>query len=232
MRYFKYKNAHKNYNIALKEQYKTLTSDEKRAIRKHKMWNKIAFIVSFTIFLSCMFIGIWAITLIPMPNWWLWEILVSVGILFLVIVLLIVSGAVTIGLSNLLWDKAESYRLPTMKKAIFSKACAHLRDYYGLQEPYLITKCFDATDEIFKNHDVCIFVTNDELRITVDLVRGFLHGERDLGCYAFKRNEIQLSKQPDGNRLTVALQADNVVFRLGYRAKSYIEKHFLTKGCK
>lgn len=59
-----------------------------------------------------------------------------------------------------------------MKKKIFSKACGHLRDYYELQEPYIITNCFEATDKNFKNHDVCIFVVGDELRLTTDLVRG------------------------------------------------------------
>ena len=77
-----------------------------------------------------------------------------------------------------------------MKKEIFSKACEHLRRYYKLQEPYVVTKCFTATDKRFQNHDVCIFVVGDELRMTADLTRGFLYGERDLGCYAFKKEEI------------------------------------------
>ena len=68
------------------------------------------------------------------------------------------------------------------------------------------------------NHDVCIFIAEDELRLTTDLVRGFLHGERDLGCYAFKQSEITLSKQKNGNHLVAELRADNVVFLLGYRA--------------
>ena len=34
MRYFRYKNIDKNVNNALKEQYKTLTEDEKRTFRK------------------------------------------------------------------------------------------------------------------------------------------------------------------------------------------------------
>ena len=116
-----------------------------------------------------------------------------------------------------------------MKKEIFSKACVNLRNYYKLQEPYIITKCFDATDKKFKNHDVCIFVVRDELRITSNLIRGFLHGERDLGCYAFKQNEITLSKQQNGKYLIAERKADNNVFLLGYRAKGFIEKNFTEK---
>ena len=74
---------------------------------------------------------------------------------------------------------------------------------------------------------MCIFVVGDELRITTDLVRGFLHGERDLGCYAFKKEEITLSKQNNGNHLIAELKADNTVFLLGYRAKGFIDKSFL-----
>ena len=36
MQYFKYKNTNKNMSNALKEQYLTLTKDEKRTVRKEK----------------------------------------------------------------------------------------------------------------------------------------------------------------------------------------------------
>ena len=101
-----------------------------------------------------------------------------------------------------------------------------MRDYYELQEPYIITKCFDATNKIFKNHDVCIFVVGDELRLTTDIVHGFLYEERDLGCYAFKRDEITLSKQQNGNHLIAELKSDNAIFLLLYRAKRFIEENF------
>ena len=104
-----------------------------------------------------------------------------------------------------------------------------LKEQYKLlmQEPYIITKCFDAADKRFRDHDVCIFLVGDELRITTDLVRGFLHGERDLGCYAFSRKEITVSKQQDGEHLVAELKSDNTFFVLGYRAKGFIEKNFL-----
>lgn len=37
MRYFKYKNTNKNLHNALKEQYLTLTKDEKRNVRREKL---------------------------------------------------------------------------------------------------------------------------------------------------------------------------------------------------
>jgi len=227
LRYYKYKNTDKNINNALKEQYKTLTEDEKRTFRKEKRWRKFSTIVSLIIYISCIVAGIFLLKSIPLPSAWFLEILVIVGEVIIGFILLIASGVLTVALTMPLWKKVESFHIPSIKKDIFSKACKHLRDYYQLQEPYLITKCFASTDKKFENHDVCIFVVGDELRITTDLVRGFLHGERDLGCYAFKKEEITLSKQNVGNHLIAELKANNIVFLLGYRAKGFIDKSFL-----
>lgn len=232
MRYFKYKNANKNINNALKEQYKILIEDENRTIRKEKIWRRISSIVATGFFFLCLAVGIDMIILIPIPNWWLWEALVIVGKVILFFPLLLIDGLATWIITIPLWKKVESFHLPSMKKEILSKACGYLRDYYGLQEPYIVTKCFDATDEKFKNRDVCIFVLKDEIRITVDIIRGFLHEERDLGCYAFRQDEISLSKQQEGKHLIVKLEVDDTVFLLGYRAKGFIEKSFNAKESK
>ena len=164
---------------------------------------------------------------IPLPSAWFLKALVIVGAAIIGYVLLIAYGFLTAILTKPLWKKVASFHIPSMKKEIFSKACKHLRDYYQLQDPYIITKCFNSTDKKFANHDVCIFVVGDELRITTNLVRGFLHGERDLGCYAFKKEEITISKQNDGNHLVAKLKANNIVFLLGYRAKGFADKIFL-----
>jgi hypothetical protein len=157
------------------------------------------------------------------------KLLVYIGKAIVGVISLIVAGVFTFGVTMPLWKKVESFHIPSIKKDIFSKACQHLRDYYRLQEPYMITKCFDSTDRKFKNHDVCIFIVGDELRLTADLVRGFLHGERDLGCYAFNRHEITLSKLQEGNHLIAELKAENTAFLLGYRAKGFIDKNFINK---
>lgn len=171
--------------------------------------------------------SIYLLKIIPNPNnEWL-EVLVIIGKVIAGIVSPIVSGFLTYGLTFPFWRKLEKYNIPLMKKEIFSKACKHLRDYYGLQEPYIVTKCYDSTNENFKNHDVCIFISDDELRITTDLIKGFLHGDRDLGCYAFKRDEVVISKKCEDNRLIAELKTDDTFFWLGYRAKGFIENNFI-----
>ena len=227
MRYFKYKNTNENKNNALKEQYETLTDDEKRIFRKEKRWRRISTITFFSVFIIFVASGILLLKLIPQPNSVLLKYLVVICKVILGFVISVVGGLLAIGITTPLWKKVESLHIPSMKKEIFSKACEHLRDYYSFHEPYIITKCFDATDKKFQNHDVCIFVAGDELRITADLVHGFLYGERDLGCYAFKRDEITLSKQQNGDKLIVELKADDTAFLLGYRAKRFIDKNFI-----
>ena len=115
-----------------------------------------------------------------------------------------------------------------MSQSILSNACAHLREYYELQEPCIVTKCYESSDKRFKNHDVCIFVVDDELRITTNLKHGFFHGENDLGCYAFKSDEISLFEQQGEKFLMTELKSGNTVFLLGYRAKAFIEKDFIS----
>ena len=232
MRYFRYKNINKNINNALKEQYKTLTDDEKGTFRKERRWRTFSTIVTVIIYLGCILAAICLLKAIPQPDAWFMKILVVISKVIFGFIMFLVCGVLAAEVTMPLWKKVDSFCIPSMKKEIFSKACGHLRDYYELQEPYVVTKCFDATDKKFQNHDVCIFVVGDELRLTTDLVRGFLHGERDLGCYAFKQEEITLSKQKNGDHLVAELRADNTVFLLGYRAKGFIDKNFIANAVR
>lgn len=218
--------------VALKEQYKTLAKDEKRIVRKSKVLSGFAMALALVVLCFCSFVGSYLFNLIPLPSWWLWKTLVIIGKIIILIALLIVSPILTFICVSPLLNKIESLRLPTIRKEIFSKACGHLREYYQLEEPYVLTKCFDSSDERFKNRDVCIFMAYDELRITTDLVKGFLHGDRDLGCYAFTRDEITLSKKQSDKGLILELKAGDTFFLLGYRAKGFIVKNFIPEQSK
>lgn len=227
MRYFRYINTGKNPNNTFIEQYKALNTREKRIARKGKKWRKISTAVSYIILIIVISAGLFLLKLLPQPNGWIYKILVGIAKLVAGFAIFVVAGMVTIESTKGLWRKAESYHVPTMKKEIITKACGYLRDYYGLQEPYIITKCFDAEDKKFRNHDVCIFVVEDELRITTDLIHGFLYEKRDLGCYAFTEQEIVLSKRLCEKHLMCEIKTGETTFLLGYRAKRFIEKNFL-----
>jgi uncharacterized membrane protein YagU involved in acid resistance len=76
----------------LKEQYLSLTKDEKSTVRKEKAWRRFSSIVAFIIFFSCMSVSFWLIVKIPAPiNLWLGT-LVGIGKTLLFFALLIVSG--------------------------------------------------------------------------------------------------------------------------------------------
>ena len=116
MRYFKYKNMDKNMNNALKEQYLSLTKDEKSTVRKEKIWRRFSSIVAFIIFFSCMVVSFGLIVKIPVPiNLWL-ETLVIIGKILLFFALLIVNAILTYVITIPLWKKVGSFNLPMMKK--------------------------------------------------------------------------------------------------------------------
>lgn len=227
LRYFiRYKYTNKISKNAQKEQYKTLSDSDKRIYRKKRRWQRFSTFFVYLIFTPFAAAGVLLFLCVPSPDEWFWKLLVVIAKLLACIFFLIVGVVLVDKLTSGLWKKVDSFRLPDMKKDIPAKACSHLRNCYGLREPYIITKCFDATDKKFKNHDVCIFVVGDELRITADLVHGFLHSNRDLGCYAFKEHEIALTKRLWNERPAAELSAGETSFLLGYRAKGFIEKNF------
>ncbi len=109
----------------------------------------------------------------------------------------------------------------------YGESVAPFREYYGWTEPCVVTKCYDSSDKVFAKRDVCIFIADGELRISADLKHGFSFREKDLGCYAFKPDEISVNLINENNILITELKSNEVSFRLGRRAKSFIEKDFL-----
>ncbi len=225
MRYFKYNGTKTTENVALKARYAELAKKEKRFVRKEKVLNAVALIVFFAggIVLSGLWFSI--LELIPEAGNSFETVLQYIGKGIFgfagVIVSLIIAAIIALAISG----KTETPNY-NIKKEMLSEACEHLREYYRLCEPCLVTKCYESSDKKFSNHDVCIFVADNELRITVNLKHGFFRSENDLGCYAFKKDEISLSSAERDNLRITLLKADGTFFMLGFRAKSFIERNF------
>ena len=228
MRYFRYKKTSKVWETVMKLRYESLAEEEKKRAKKQKIFNTIAIVVLFTAMILCFAGCVFAITAIPSPENGFLKILWLVGICVLVFVALIFSGVIGFFVSVPFWskDKNDYYTTPSTREQL-SKACAHLREYYGFCEPCLTTKCYYSSNENFIDRDVCIFVAGDELRITVDLQSGFADGEKDAGCYAFKAEEITLKKEQGERFLIAEIRCCDTVFSLGYRAKGFIQRNFL-----
>ena len=231
MRYFKYKGPKSTESIALRAQYAKYSKQEKKLARKAIFWEFIAVVLLLTFLCGSFLLCLWGLKQIPVPQNIFLAILRYVGVSFLGIVGFLFSILIAAILSSPLFEKSSKFYKQldgSWRQDVFSQACEHLREYYGLQEPCIVTKCFASSNENFKNHDVCIFVVGDELRITTNLKNGFVHREKDLGCHAFLRDEIMLTKIEGEKFLMAELGAGETAFLLGYRAKGFIEKNFLT----
>ncbi len=231
MRYFRYKGAKSSESIALRAQYAKYSKQEKKLARKAKFWESIAVVLLLTVLCGSFLLCLWGLKQIPVPQNIFLAILRYIGVFFLGIVGFLVSILIAAMLSSPLFEKSSKlYKKldSSWRQDVFSQACEHLREYYGLQEPCIVTKCYDASDKKFKNHDVCVFVADDELRITTNLKNGFFHEEKDLGCHAFLRDEVTVTKTEGEKFLMAELRAGETTFLLGYRAKGFIEKNFLT----
>ena len=119
-----------------------------------------------------------------------------------------------------------------MRKEFIKKASEPIRKYYGLSDEYLITKCFESTNTSFNDHDICIFRYGNEIRMTTDIVKGFINGNCDLGCYSIKFNELKTYKDDYNDKRVTVLEFDKEKFVIGIKAYSYIAKLMKTKVYK
>jgi hypothetical protein len=119
-----------------------------------------------------------------------------------------------------------------MRKEFIKKASEPIRKYYGLSDEYLITKCFESTNTLFNDHDICIFRYGNEIRMTTDIVKGFINGNCDLGCYSIKFNELKIYKDDYNDKRVTVLEFDKEKFVIGIKAYSYMSKLMKTKVYK
>ena len=204
-----------------------LTDEEKESDRQGKILNVCGTILFSLVLIASFVCGCILIEKIPLPEHPFLLILVFAGRLALDLFAFICAVVIGTVFSQPIYKKAQA-KLAIRKKIYFDKALISLREYYGWAEPCIITKCYDASDKTFSGRDICLFVVDDELRLTADLKHGFSVRENDLGCYAFKADEFSL-EQMQGERFLITKFASNdLVFHLGRRAKGFIEKRFIS----
>lgn len=228
MRYFKYKGSQTTEAPALRAQYAEYQKKEERLKHRDATLGGIGCGLFLLVTGACFGFSVWGLTRIPEPEGNVFLMIAyMLGIAILGMIGMILSIVIGLLISVPIWKRAN--RRTISRQDILSKACEHLREYYGLQDPCIVTKCFASSDEKFKNHDVCIFVADEELRITTNLKNGLSREEKDLGCHAFLRDEITLTKIEGEKFLIAELKAGETTFLFGYRAKGFIEKNFLFK---
>ena len=231
MKYFKYKNMNKVQRIADKEYLASLGKDKEKKIKRSRRLKKILEVFGFILFIALLATLIYLIKLIPKPESTFLLILYGLGTTILGLISFIISVMATIISIVYLMDKVD-YDYPRMSKEFISKACEPIRKHYGLSEEYLITKCFSASNSYFNNHDICIFRFDNEIRITTDIVKGFINDHCDLGCYSIKFDELKVYKADYDNKRVTVLEFGNEKFIVGIKAYSYIIKLINTKTYK
>lgn len=231
MKYFKYRNISKVQQLAYKERLASLGKDEQKKIKRNDRLIMLLSIIGFIFFFCCIGMFIFFIKLIPVPKNILLKILYGIGCIILGFIGLIISGIATCIPFGILLDKMK-YNLPEMRKEFIKKASEPIRKYYGLSDEYLITKCFESTNTLFNDHDICIFRYGNEIRMTTDIVKGFINGNCNLGCYSIKFNELKIYKDDYNDKRVTILEFDKEKFVIGIKAYSYISKLMKTKVYK
>lgn len=226
MRYLRFSGEVPNLE-SLQKRGRELSATEQRQRRKATVLHKCGTVVFWTVFLSL------SAGLILLINWLLPEddsvfdvIINTICGLCLGIVAVIISAIVGAIAATPLWGKQQNAKKAMLREAL-NESCAALRQFYQFGEPFLVTKCYCSSDKRFDRHDVCIYVVDNELRITANLHYGFFDPTRDLGCYCMAPQEIQLTDAQHKTRPAVELQADGVRFTLGSKAQAFIKAQFI-----
>lgn len=126
-----------------------------------------------------------------------------------------------IGLISLITRFFPEPTLPRNKAEAYLKVNSNKFKYYGLNDNYIITKCYYSNHLEFINHDVIVCFINNKIKITNDLY----HSIDDFGCYEFDTNEIRYFNIKEDNLVKTKIVDNNDVFILGYRAKTFINKN-------
>ena len=208
-----------------------INNNKQKKIKRSDRLTKLLSISGLIFFICCFGLFIFFIQLIPVPKNILLKILYGIGYAILGFIGLIISGIATGIPFGILLDKIK-YNLTEMRKEFIKKASEPIRKYYGLSDEYLITKCFESTNTLFNDHDICIFRYGNEIRITTDTVKGFINGNCDLGCYSIKFNELKTYKDDYNDKRVTVLEFDKEKFVIGIKAYSYIFKLMKTKVYK
>lgn len=226
MRYFKFDGTWPDIQL-LKDQSASLATLQQKQRRREKRLGRIGCVVSSLISIGT-FIGFLRLIQLLAPSEASTLVIILYGLLGLLGIGASLFVAPLIGaLAAIPFWRSNRNEETHVRQQFMRLACQHLRKYYELQEPFLVTKCYASSDRKFDRHDVCLFIVDDELRITANLHYGFFDPKRDLGCYGLTRQEICLQDTEHKARPAVQLQAENLTFTLGRRAKAFIENIFL-----
>lgn len=208
----------------LQQQFANLSQCEQKKLRLQKPRNRIGNVLFFTVTVLLLILGFWFVCHMSFWGGTFWQTLLLIILeIFCFACVTILAPILGVLAAYPFWNK-DSIREKKQRRELLQLGCQQQRDFYGFREPFWVTKCFDASDKRFRRHDVCLFMADGELRLTVNLHYGFFDPARDLGCYAFSPEEVTVRMTQWKAHPALELTAGETTFLLGTKALPFLKK--------
>ena len=214
MKYFKYR-AGKVGRMALRARVAALSRENKRRyyIRKTISVANMALLIVMVFAFSLL---CWYVNGLHNINSGLRIFLFILS----VIATMIVPIAICVFLVGALYKFLPYVSLPKITKSAVAQCTQPLRKYYKLTDNYIVTKCYECSDDNFTDKDVIIFVYGGDLRIINDINSSI----RDCGCYSMPLAQLSCGYVQMGKLMAAKIECGSVTFVLGKRAKPFVFK--------
>ncbi|XMB73074.1 hypothetical protein RJI07_03960 [Mycoplasmatota bacterium WC30] len=115
--------------------------------------------------------------------------------------------------------------LEDIPKDVITECNTTLFRFYKIPDNYIITKCYDSSNQNLVDKDLLLFFYKDKLRVVND----FTTTIKDFGCYEFELPEIEITYGKKGELTTAELKSKKLNLSLGKRAKPFIANKGLSK---
>lgn len=215
MKYIKYPSNNSIQKRLYKERVNNLYTNEKRNYKLHRVLGKSSFVLFLLLTTIFIILGIHVSRMDGLNG-----IVMALLLILIVLLALILPSLITGIIYTAISKKIPYCSLPSITRKLITKCNQPLFQFYKIPNYYIITKCYDCYRQNFINKDIMLFFHEDKIRITVD----YTGTVKDLGCYEFNLEEIELSYEQRGHILAAVLKTKDLYFVLGRRAKPYILK--------
>lgn len=223
MKLIKYNNINKIYKLAYKEALSLKPKDERKKIKRNNIIKNICGVSAFIFHIIIFILFVSLINLIPEPEnkiilffyWLLYGLLCIIAYIISVIVIFYPVSKIV--------DKYD-FSEPIINRDNIKNACDVIRKHYQLTNNYIVSKCFFSNNYEFKNKDLCIFRVGKEIRITNNIIVGYLDGKSNLGCYKVKFDELKVYKDNYDEKQVTIIEFENEKFITTSRVYPFIRR--------
>ena len=224
MEYIKFKDPKKLKKAKKKEYLANLEKSVLGKYRKGQAINLISQILGCIIFAVVWFLLDKLTDLIKLPEEDTFVILEGLIDIIGCAVNVLIAGLVSIFFYVLMQIFVPSEYV-TANVEIAKAVSDELRSFYSFSgNDYVVTKCYESSDNRFKDKDIVLYRAGEEIRIAVNLNHNFYSSGKDLGCYIVSKNEISVVKTVHKGINAAELKFSDQIFLLGKRAISFLNQ--------